>query len=184
DVVDCGGGPLGDTDCDTTQNFGQLVTLKAQPFDGYAFVNWTAVGVNCNNVMNSTDTSCSFRVPNGNTSVRANFRLRTLVTVVKLGNGTGTVTSIPAGINCGTDCSEAFFDGKPVTLSAVAGTGSSFAGFTGCTSNTSSCTFIPTGTNQTIFTTFNKQAAVVNLRVTGDGSVTHGVDSCDSSDVV
>jgi len=181
DVVDCG---AGNVDCDTTQNFNQLVNLHATPLDGYVFTNWTTVGVNCNNVLNSTNRSCSFRVPNGNTSVRANFRLRTLVTVLRNGTGTGTVTSTPAGITCGTDCSEAFFDGKPVTLNAVAGTGSSFVSFSGaCTSNTSSCTFIPSGDNQSVVATFNKQAVNLRLAVTGDGFMTRGLDVCDSGDV-
>src|SRR5205814_1244290 len=104
DVVDCG---AGNSDCDTTQNFGQLVNLQASSLDGFVFTNWTTVGVNCNGVVNSTNGSCTFRVPNGNTSVRANFRLRTLVAVTRTGTGTGTVSSTPAGINCGTDCSEA-----------------------------------------------------------------------------
>ena len=36
------------------------------------------------------------------------------------GNGTGTITSTPAGINCGADCSEAYPVGTTVVLSAVA----------------------------------------------------------------
>ena len=33
------------------------------------------------------------------------------LTVLKSGTGSGTVTSSPAGINCGSDCSEAYNPG-------------------------------------------------------------------------
>ena len=38
------------------------------------------------------------------------------LTVTKAGSGTGTVTSAPAGISCGTSCSAFFTDGAVVTL--------------------------------------------------------------------
>ena len=46
-------------------------------------------------------------------------------------NGTGTVTSTPAGINCGPDCTEPYAPGTAVTLTATAGTGGVFAGWSG-----------------------------------------------------
>ena len=56
------------------------------------------------------------------------------------GTGSGTVTSTPAGIDCGTDCSESYDYGTEVTLSAVAATGSTFAGWSGANcSGTGSC---------------------------------------------
>jgi hypothetical protein len=55
--------------------------------------------------------------------------------------GTGTVTSNPGGINCGTDCKETWPYGTPVTLTAAAGSGASFAGWTGCdTVSNNACT--------------------------------------------
>src|SRR4029079_17796177 len=53
--------------------------------------------------------------------------------------GTGTVTSSPAGINCGSDCSEAFVSGAIVSLTATAPAGSSFAGWSGACSGTATC---------------------------------------------
>ena len=48
-------------------------------------------------------------------SVTATFALDThSVTVMKTGNGSGTVTSNPAGINCGPDCSELYGFGQMV----------------------------------------------------------------------
>src|SRR6266850_407020 len=54
-----------------------------------------------------------------------------LLTVVRGGTGTGTVTSTPAGINCGSICGVRYSVGTPVTLTAVADSGSSFNGFGG-----------------------------------------------------
>ena len=55
------------------------------------------------------------------------------VTLSRSGTGSGTVTSSPAGINCGTDCSETYPSGSPVTLTPVAANGSVFAGWSGNT---------------------------------------------------
>ena len=38
------------------------------------------------------------------------------LTVTKAGTGSGTVTSNPAGINCGADCSQAYNPGTSVIL--------------------------------------------------------------------
>ena len=57
---------------------------------------------------------------------------KTLI-VLKLGAGTGTVTSDPAGISCGTACSAAFARGTTVTLSASPASGSLFGSWSVCT---------------------------------------------------
>ena len=63
------------------------------------------------------------------------------LTITKAGSGSGTVTSSPAGIDCGTDCTETYTEGAVVTLSAIPDAGSYFAGWTGggC-SGTNDCT--------------------------------------------
>lgn len=60
------------------------------------------------------------------------------LTVVKAGAGTGTVTSNPAGIACGADCSESYASGA-VTLIATPTTGSAFAGWSGACTGTGAC---------------------------------------------
>jgi len=64
-----------------------------------------------------------------------------LVTVNKIGAGTGTVISTPAGINCGPTCSASFTQGTSLTLTATSATGSTFSGWSGggCT-GTAACT--------------------------------------------
>jgi Bacterial Ig-like domain (group 3)/Divergent InlB B-repeat domain/Galactose oxidase, central domain len=63
------------------------------------------------------------------------------LSVTVTGPGTGTVTSDDDFINCGVDCSENYDDGSVVTLTAAAGAGSTFSGWSGddCT-GTDPCT--------------------------------------------
>jgi len=65
------------------------------------------------------------------------------LTISKSGTGNGTVTSSPAGINCGSDCTEDFKVGTKITLKAKADTNSTFTGWSGgeC-SGTGTCVVI------------------------------------------
>jgi hypothetical protein len=69
--------------------------------------------------------------------------------------GTGTVTSSPAGINCGSTCSSSFSSGASITLAAAPQAGSVFAGWSGggC-SGTGNCTVTMTAA-KTVTATFN-----------------------------
>ena len=51
--------------------------------------------------------------------------------VSKLGIGSGTVTSVPAGVNCGSTCSANYTSGTQVTLTATPANGSTFTGWSG-----------------------------------------------------
>jgi hypothetical protein len=53
------------------------------------------------------------------------------VTVSKAGTGSGTISSTPAGINCGTACSAIYPVGTLLTLVATPASGSVFQGWTG-----------------------------------------------------
>ena len=68
------------------------------------------------------------------------------LTVKKSGSGTGTVSSSPAGINCGATCAASFASGTSVTLTAAAGTGSTFTGWSGggCSGAAATCTVVLT----------------------------------------
>jgi plastocyanin len=61
------------------------------------------------------------------------------LTVAKAGSGTGTVTSTPAGINCGTDCTQDYPGGSSVTLVATPAADSFFAGWSGACAGTGPC---------------------------------------------
>jgi hypothetical protein len=66
--------------------------------------------------------------------------------VTRLGAGSGTIVSSPAGILCGTDCDAFYPAGTPVTLTATAAPGSTFPGWTrgGC-AGTGPCTVVGNG---------------------------------------
>jgi len=53
------------------------------------------------------------------------------LSVGKFGDGGGEVTSSPAGISCGSDCTESYESGATVTLSAAPASGSQFIGWSG-----------------------------------------------------
>ena len=52
-----------------------------------------------------------------------------ILTVTKSGAGSGTVTSNPAGIDCGSACSHSFASSTPVTLTSSPDSGSVFSGW-------------------------------------------------------
>jgi len=96
-------------------------------------VNPTATGTLANN-MNVTsagqDLVSTNNTANQNTSVVPIFSF----TVVKTGTGSGTVTSSPAGIECGGACSQRYASGTSISLTAVPSAGSQFSGWSGaCT---------------------------------------------------
>lgn len=100
------------------------VTLTAAPTAGSNFTGWSGGGC-------SGTGSCVVSVM-GATAVTATFTLQQFaVAVAKSGNGAGTVTSSPAGINCGSTCSANFNYAESVTITPVASTGSTFSGWSG-----------------------------------------------------
>ncbi len=60
--------------------------------------------------------------------------------VASTGSGSGTVSSAPAGIDCGTLCSAQFEEESTVTLAAEAAAGSEFTGWSGACGGTEACT--------------------------------------------
>jgi len=61
-------------------------------------------------------------------------------TLSVLVSGSGTVTSSPTGISCGTTCGFTFTSGASVVLTATATRGSQFTGWSGACSGTGTCT--------------------------------------------
>lgn len=65
-----------------------------------------------------------------------------VLTLDKVGSGSGTVTSSPSGVECGPSCNQgaaSFTEGETVTLTASAASGSIFLGWDGDCSGVSSC---------------------------------------------
>lgn len=114
--INCG------SNCSAVFKSGLKVRLRARPARGSVFAGW------------SGDPECvsGFVTVNGNISCSAMFQPLTATLSVSLaGSGTGTVTSDPSGIDCGSNCTAAFARGATVTLTATADPGSVFTGWHG-----------------------------------------------------
>ena len=146
---------------------GTVVTLTATP-NGTTFVGWTGGGC-------SGTGTCVVTVDAAKT-VNAQFDAVVVtfpLDVSNNGTGTGTVTSNPAGINCGATCTASFISGASVTLTPTPAAGSVFAGWGGACSGSGACIVSMTQA-RSVTATFNIQQ--FNLTVsklgTGTGTVT------------
>lgn len=123
--IDCG------NDCSETYDHGGSVTLTAAPDASSTFTGW---GGAC-----SGTGSCQVTMDQAK-SVTATFTLKTYaLTVSKAGPGTGSLTSTPTGINCGSTCSATFNHGTTVTLTPTADSGFAFGGWSGDCTGSAAC---------------------------------------------
>jgi hypothetical protein len=144
--VDCG------TTCTKSFAKNTVVTLTPTASPGSTFTGWSG---DCSGTGACTVTMDQAR------SVTATFDLIPVVpppsftlTVGKNGTGSGTVTSAPAGINCGATCSQNYVQGTVVTLTPTAAAGSTFAGWSGACSGTGACT-VTMSQARSVTATFN-----------------------------
>ena len=108
-----------------------MVTLTPTATPGSTFTGWSG---DCTGTGACTVTMDQAR------SVTATFDLPShTLTVSKAGTGSGSVSSSPAGIDCGATCSHAYTQGTPVELTPVAAAGSTFTGWSGACSGTGGC---------------------------------------------
>jgi hypothetical protein len=96
------------------------------------------------------------------------------LTISKAGTGTGTVTSDPAGINCGDDCSETYAENTEIALTAQADAGSTFAGWSGDADCSGGAVTMNSDVNCTATFTLNTYSLTVNKTGTGSGTVGGG----------
>jgi hypothetical protein len=122
--IDCG------STCSHNFDDGTSVTLTAAASAGSSFTGWSG---DC-----TGSSTCSLTMSAAH-SATATFETDKTLTVATAGSGTGSVTSSPGGIDCGSTCSHAFAHGTSVTLTATAGSGSSFTGWSGDCSGTGTC---------------------------------------------
>jgi hypothetical protein len=126
---------------------GSSVTLTATPDASSTFSGWLGGAISTNPTVTVT--------MNLDTTVESIFNKLYTLTVVKQGNGDGTVTSSPAGINCGSTCSYQFVSGTNVTLTATPNSMSSFKSWSGDFSGNSTTVTITMNSNKTVYATFN-----------------------------
>lgn len=95
------------------------------------------------------------------------------LSVAKAGNGTGTITSSPGGINCGSDCTENYSANTIVTLTAAPTAGHSFGGWSGsCSGSSSSCTVTLNAARSVTATFTQPPQATLHIAKVGSGSGT------------
>jgi uncharacterized repeat protein (TIGR03806 family) len=83
-----------------------------------------------------------------------------VLSVVRSGTGTGTVSSTPAGVNCGTDCSESYQLNTVVTLTATPAASNTFAGWSGACTGTAATCSVTMSAARSVTATFNTGATL------------------------
>lgn len=157
------GGIACGADCDETYVAGTGITLSAMPAAGSRFVQWSG---GCSGSIDG----CALTLATDNTVIAEFAPTASTLTVTRTGTGTGTVTSSPAGISCGLDCSETYLTGLGVTLTAVADGDSIFDGWSGaCGGIASTCT--PTVAGAVGVTAHFSRLTTITVRMSGQGSV-------------
>jgi phospholipase C len=157
--------------CNASFDLGTSVTLTATAATNSTFAGWTGA-------CSGTNSTCTVTL-SASQKVTATFNLAQSVPVLTVGlsgNGTGTVTSQPPGINCGTTCSASFGAGTQVTLTATAGANSTFVAWTGGGCSTSPTCVVTLNASEKVTATFNliqvEPVLSVIFEGTGSGAVT------------
>ncbi len=157
--INCG------SDCTESYAGGTSVTLTAAPANDSIFSSWsgctTVNGAACTVAMSAAK------------SVKATFKAIPKYTLKVSKSGTGTVTSAPSGINCGSDCSEAYLQGAAISLTASPASGYVFSGWSGCATVSGATCTVTMSAAKSVKATFNA-IPKYTLKVTksGTGTVT------------
>jgi Carboxypeptidase regulatory-like domain/Divergent InlB B-repeat domain len=136
--------------CSGGYDEGTEVTLTATPDAHHTFTGWTGCttesGPECNVTVEAVE------------NVTADFAPIThQLTVAKSGDGSGTVTSSPAGIDCGAACAAGFDEDASVTLTAVADPGSEFTGWSGAGCSGAGTCVVTLGEDASVVADFAKK---------------------------
>jgi len=157
--IDCG------TSCSGIYDWGSQVTLAATPATGSTFNGWSGA-------CSGTATTCTVTMDRTQ-NVSADFApMQMTLTTAKTGNGTGTITSSPAGIDCGAACSGIYDWSTQVTLTATPATGSTFKGWTGACSGTATTCTVAMDQAQNITADFAPAFKTLSLSTAGSGTGT------------
>lgn len=154
------------TTCNADYAHGTPVTLTASPGGNSQFGGWSGDGCS------GTSATCTVTIDQAR-SIEVTFTLqkRTL-TVSKTGNGSGLVSSGPAGIDCGSACAADFDIGSSVTLVPDAAPGSDFDGWSGaCTGSGAAC-LVTINQARSVEAEFSLEKRTLSVTKSGNGAGT------------
>lgn len=151
------------TDCTEAYAIDTSVTLTAQPAAGQIFTGWSG---DCTGSAGCTLSMSQDR------NVAATFQATPSYALSVTRSGSGTVASTPAGINCGTDCSESYPSGTDVSLTATPATGYAFSGWSGACTGTGVCNLTMAAAKSVTATFKTLPKYTLNVRRSGSGTVT------------
>ena len=161
--IDCG------DDCSEVYALGEVVRLSASAGGGQRFIAWSGDCAGslpeCTVVMNAPRSALARFAPLPPDGFEFTASVR----------GAGRISSDPAGIACGEDCSERFASGSLVRLVATADAGHRFAGWTGdCFGSGPECTLTAdrARTMQARFEALPPDRHALTVVVEGQGRVT------------
>ncbi len=153
--------------CTANLATGASLTLTATAVTGSVFTGW---GGDCTGV----DLTCVLTIDRAH-AVSAAFALAKRLTLTKAGGGGGSVTSAPAGLDCGLTCSSPFPIGSTVTLSATPDPNSTFGGWSGKDASacpgTATCQ-VTMSVQRSVTATFDPIVHQLAVDLAGDGSGT------------
>ena len=160
------------TGCTEQYPDGTQLTLTATPAAGSVFSGFSGA---CNG------STCVLTLHSDQTVI-ATFQnaAEPTMSLVLEGLGSGTITSLPSGIDCVSNaglssgsCNASFTSGAQVTLNAVPGNGSTFTGWGGDCSGTAACaTTLDSNTDITATFGIASSSNSISVMVTGTGTVT------------
>ena len=97
------------------------------------------------------------------------------LTLTRSGTGSGTITSSPAGIDCGGTCSSDFVQGTGVTLHAAPASGSAFKGWSGAGCSGAGTCEVTIDEAKSVTAAFVRSKATISkLKVIGPGKARKG----------
>ncbi len=160
--IDCGAA------CSANFTEDSVVTLTATADPGFVFSGWGGAASGTNSVTNVTMDAAKSVVAN---FVEQGAGNALTVQVFPVDGSGGSVTSDPAGIDCGNDCSETYVPGTDVELTAAPNPGYAFIGWSGAASGDSPVTNVTMSANQTVIATFDQKAYTLSVSGVG-GTVT------------
>ncbi len=135
----------------TEVNHGANQTFSIMPDTGYHVLDVSVDGISMGAVA-----SYSFNNVTSHHSIEATFAINSYNLMVTIsGIGSGAVTSSLPGIDCGTDCTEDYNHGTPVTLTAIPSVDSVFAGWRGACTGIGPC-FVTMDGAKVVTTIFTK----------------------------